>query len=131
METLSSCPPFLRAGCPRSQGGVNGYVVAGWMNRTHILVSREKSAVRHGPIPWIGNKQLEVSNLKQLYAKENRSQSDGDTSKLYEVHAITHNDLNIKLVSGLKTSEQALYIEQEVEKYLGIEDTPVKGEFSG
>ena len=31
-------------------------------------------------------------------------------------------------LSGLDTSEQALFIEQEIEKFLGIEDKRVKGE---
>jgi hypothetical protein len=31
-------------------------------------------------------------------------------------------------VSGLESSEQALFIEQEIEKHLNIKDTPVKGE---
>lgn len=111
--------------------GLTYYVVAGWLNRTYIRVSCGKIAVRHGPIPWVGNKELEVSNLKQLYAKEELSRSGRGTTATYEVHAITHNGRNIKLVSGLETSEQALYIEQEIEKCLGIEDIPVKGEIGG
>ncbi|MEW6208245.1 MAG: hypothetical protein AB1631_07750 [Acidobacteriota bacterium] len=107
--------------------GLTYYVVAGWLNRTHILVSRGKIAVRHAPLPWVGNTELEVSNLKQLYAKEKRSRSDNGTSTTYEVHAIAHNGRTIKLVRGLETREQALYIEQEIEKYLGIEDIPDTG----
>lgn len=111
--------------------GLTYYVVAGWFNRTHIFVSHGKIAVHHRPILWWGNKELESSNLKQLYVKEKISQSRNSTSVTYEVHAITHNGRNIKLVTGLETSEQALYIEQEIEKYLGIEDIPVKGEIGG
>ena len=33
-----------------------------------------------------------------------------------------------KLVSGLLSSEEALFIEQEIEKYLRIDDEPVRGE---
>lgn len=108
--------------------GLTYYVVAGWLNRTHIFVSHGKIAVRHRPIPWLGNKELEASNLKQLYVKEKISQSRHGTSVTYQIHALTHNSRNIQLVSGLGISEQALYIEQEIEKYLGIEDIPVKGE---
>jgi hypothetical protein len=111
--------------------GLTYYVVAGWFNRTHVRVGLGKIAVRHRPIPWFGNKELEGSNLKQLYAKEKLSYSRNSTSATYEVHAITHNGQNIKLVGGLETSEQALYIEQEIEKYLGIEDIRVKGEIGG
>jgi hypothetical protein len=111
--------------------GITYYVVAGWLNRTSIRVERGKLAVRHGPIPWLGNKELEASNLKQLYVKEHAPQAGRSTTVTYEVHAITRDDRNIKLVSGLEASEEALYIEQEIETYLGIEDIPVKGGFVG
>ena len=104
--------------------GLMYYIVAGWFNRTHIFVTRGRVVVRHGPIPWLGNKELKVSNLKQLYAKEKIREG----SVTYEVYYITHSGRNIKLFSGLKTKEQALHIEQEIEKYLGIEDIAVKGE---
>lgn len=55
-----------------------------------------------------------------------RSRSGG--SATYEIHAITHSGRTIKPVSGLESSEQALFIEQEIEKHLNIKDTPVKGE---
>lgn len=101
------------------------FAAAGWINRTHIFVSREKIAVRHRPIPSWGNKELDVSSLKQLYVKE-RPVSGGS---IYEVRATTHNGRDIKLVGPI-TSEQAFYIEQEIEKYVGIEDIPVKGEIA-
>lgn len=109
--------------------GITYYAVAGWFNRTHIYVSGAKIAVRHRPIPWLGNKELDALNLKQLYTKEKVSDSNNGSSVSYDIHAITHSGENIKLVSGLETSEQALYIEQEIEKYLRIEDATVKGEF--
>ena len=108
--------------------GLTYYVVAGWVNRTHILVNRGQIAVRHGPIPWIGNTDLAVSALKQLYATEKRSLFGRGNPETYVVNAITQHGRTIPLVSGLATREQALYIEQEIEKYLGIEDIPVKGE---
>ena len=111
--------------------GLIYYVVAGWLNRTHIFVSRGKIAVRHRPIPWLGNKELKASNVRQLYVKEKFLRSRRGPYVTYQVHALTRTRRNIKLVSGLETSEQALYIEQEIEKYLGIEDIPVEGEIGG
>ena len=105
------------------------YVIAGWFNHTHIFVSHGKLAVRHKPIPWIGNKEIASSNLKQLYTKEKILRSRNGRTVRYEVHAITHGGRNVKLVEGLDSSEQALFIEQEIEKYLNITDVPVKGEF--
>ena len=111
--------------------GLTYYVVAGWFNRTHILVSHRKLAVQHTPVPWFGNKEISASELQQVYAKEKISHSRNGTTVTYEVHAITHRGRNTKLVGGLESSEQALFIEQEIEKYLSIIDAPVKGEFGG
>ncbi len=95
--------------------------IAGWFNRTHIVISREKFVVRHGPLPWIENKELDTCDLKQFYVKKcSFLQRNIPT---YEIHAITRNDKNIKLIGGIPSSEQALDIEQEVKKYLGIEAT--------
>jgi hypothetical protein len=84
--------------------------------------------VRHYPVPWAGNTSISSVEISQLYAKEkaNRSSDGGSTS--FEVRAILRDGRNVKLVGGLTSSEQALFIEQAVEKCLGIKDAVVKGE---
>lgn len=108
--------------------GISYYALAGWFNRTHILISSAAIEARSGPLPWFGNKKIQSTDIKQLYAKENISESRRGTSVTYEVHVITNDGRNLKLLGGLDTSEQALYIEQQIEKYLGIENKPVRGE---
>ncbi len=110
---------------------LNYYAVAKWFNRTHIFVSQGKVAVQHRPLPFFGSVTLSASDLKQLYAKEDVSRGRGRESVSYEVHAVTHSGRNINLVDGLDTSEQAFFVEQQIEKYLGIKDAPVKGELGG
>ncbi len=109
--------------------GITYYVVAGWCNRTRVLVGSGRLAVGHAPIPWFGNKEINASNLKQLYVQERITQSRrGGSTCTYEVRAVTQDGRNTKLVGGLETSEQASSIEQEVEKRLGITDVPVAGQ---
>ena len=108
--------------------GITYTALACWVNTTRITVDQGKVTVRHGPLPWIGNKELDASNLKQLYSKEQISNSRNSTTVTYEVHAVTATGKNEKLVSGLESSEQALYIEQEIERYFRIEDVPVRGQ---
>ena len=91
--------------------------IAGCLNRTHIVASREKITVRHGPIPWVGYNQMGVSNLKQFYTKELVS-GKGGTHVTYEVYAITSDDRDRHLVGGLESREQASFIEHEIETYL-------------
>ena len=108
--------------------GITYGALAGWINQTRIKVDQGKLSVRHGPLPWLGNKDLDGSDLKQLYSKEKVSRGRNSTTTTYEVHVLTANGKNIKLLGGLETSEQALYIEQEIERYFRIEDTPVRGQ---
>lgn len=108
--------------------GINYYALAGWFNRTHISISSAAIGVRSGPIPWPANKQIQSTDVTQLYAKEKISHSRSGISVTYEVRVVTKDGRNVKLVSGLETSEQALYIEQQIEKYLRIENKTVRGE---
>ena len=43
---------------------------------------------------------------------------------------MTRGRRNIRIVSGLETQEQALYIEQTLESHLRIEDAAVPGEIT-
>lgn len=107
--------------------GVSYYAIVGWFNKSNIFVSRDAIEINHKPLPWFGHKKLKSSDLKQLYTKEKVSSSRNGTTVTYELHAVLNNGTNTKLLSGLENSEQGLYIEQEIEKYLNIKNTPIKG----
>ena len=71
------------------------------------------------------------TDLEQLYSKEHVSRTNkGGVRYSYEVHALTRSGNHVKILGGLSDTEQALFIEQEIEKNLRIEDTPVRGEIS-
>jgi hypothetical protein len=103
--------------------GTVGFVyssLAGWLNRTRILVSRDKITVRHGPIPWPGNQEVDASTVKRLYTEEKVTRSGrGGTRRSYEVHVYSGGS-DITLVGGLKTNLQAWFIATQIKKYLGI-----------
>ncbi len=99
------------------------------LNKTHIYTSKKALEIKQRPLPWIGNMRLDVANIKQLFSKRKiKRSSNRSTSVSYEVHVITTDNKEIKLVSGLAKKEQAWFIENEIEKYLGIEDASVRGE---
>ena len=110
--------------------GLTYYVLASYINRTYIRVDQSYISITHAPLPAFGNKTVSASDVKQVYSKERVSRSRRGTSVTYEVHALTHSGRNTKLLGGLLNSEQALFIEQEIEKFLRIKDVPVRGEIS-
>jgi len=110
--------------------GLFYYTLAGYLNKTYVRADWSTLSVRHAPLPWFGNRTLDARDIKQIYVKEHISRSrHGSTSTTFEVHALTHSGKNLKLLAGLPNSEQALFIEQEIEKFLHIEDVPVRGEY--
>jgi hypothetical protein len=104
--------------------------IAGFLNSTTINVERGHLSVRHGPIPWKGNRELPADALEQLYCQEHVTHSrNGGTTIRYSVQAISKESRRkITLVSGLTDRDQALFIETQVEQKLGITDRRVTSE---
>lgn len=108
--------------------GLTYFTVACFVNTTVIAVQSGQLSVRHGPIPWPGNRTLDATQISQFYCKETVRHGENGSQTSYHLHAVTTDGRNLKLLSGLTTSEQAVSIEQQLEKHLGIEDRPVSGE---
>ncbi|TVS10630.1 MAG: hypothetical protein EA424_24990 [Planctomycetaceae bacterium] len=107
--------------------GLAYVTIAGFVNQTVIRVGQGMLTVQHGPLPWGGNKTVPSHEIKQLYCKEHVQRSQNSNSLTYSVEMILDNGRET-LVKGLHECDQAIYIEQELERFLKIEDKPVSGE---
>lgn len=108
--------------------GISYYTLTTWLNKTHIFVSKSAIEVKSKPLPWFGNRRLETKNVKQLYSKEVISTStSSNRSSSYDLQVISFDEDEIILLN-VEESGQALFIEQQIEKYLGIENLEVRGE---
>ncbi len=110
--------------------GLTYYVLAGFFNKTVITVGGRNFTVKHRPLPFPG-KELDPNDIEQLYCKEivnRRSSSSGGSSTYftYELHALTRDGKHQKVLKGLTEVEQILYVEQEIERFLGIKDRSVE-----
>jgi hypothetical protein len=103
------------------------YTVAGFVNTTVVRVAQGLIEVQHGPLPWPGNKSLEAHEVEQFYCREQAGKSDS-AQRTYEVMVLRKSNVRDTLVKGLPDPDQALYIEQELERYLRIADEPIGGE---
>ncbi len=109
--------------------GLTYTTIAGFFNRTLIEVTRGSLKISHGPIPWWGNQDLRTADLKQLFCEEQVHRGKhGSRNYTYDVHAVLQDGRKHKLLSGLPSTDQALYIEQAIETHLEIEDRHVPGE---
>lgn len=108
--------------------GLTYFCIASFVNKTWITVSMGQLTVRHGPLPWPGNRSLFTHDIEQLYVTEHIHRGKNSTSTTYRVNVKKKDGDKVKLASGLQDADQALYIEQEIEKHLNIADRPVPGE---
>ena len=105
-------------------------------NKHRIRVDGARLQVTQGPLPWPCAQRLDASDVKQLYATEHESRIEtGDRGnrrtrvrKHYRLSANTHGKGRVTILSGLSDPHQALWLEQEIERLLGIADTHVTGE---
>ena len=101
------------------------------VNHTTITVTRGTLRYRHGPLPWSGNRTLRASAIEQLYCWARTARSrHGDEPRVtsYQVHAKLADGKRFRILRMLDTADQARYIEQQIEEYLGIIDVPEVGE---
>ncbi len=114
--------------------GLTYFVLAGLLNSTVVRVADGMLSVRHGPIPWRGNLDLPTDEIEQIYCQNKLHHSRNDdghttTSMQYEVHAVISSQKK-KLLGGLLEADQALFVEQRLERFLNLEDRPVPGEMT-
>lgn len=108
--------------------GITYLTLATLFNRTRISVESGLIRIRHSPIPWRGNQDLDASGVDQLYCKEKRHNGKNGPHYTYEVWAMLRDNTSRKILSTSMNEDQALYIEQKLEQALGIKDRPVAGE---
>ncbi len=112
--------------------GVTYFGVANVINRTLIVADKETIKISHQPLPWRGGRTVYAAAIKQLYVhrEETRRSRSGQMSEVFSVHALLADQASVPLVEGLKSRFQALFIEQELERQLGIKAAVVQGEYA-
>lgn len=99
-----------------------------FLNTTRVAASYNMLSVRHGPLPSFGNLDLPRDGLRQLYCVERLSSSRRSRSLSYDLQAVKADGSAVTVLRGLESAEQALYLEQELERFMSIKDEPVRGE---
>jgi hypothetical protein len=101
--------------------------LCGFFNRTRIAIQNGILSIAHGPLPWPGNRSVPTKEIEQLFCREHVGRRG---PRSFSVEARRKEGEAIVLVQNLTDADQALYIEQALEKCLGIEDEPVPGDYT-
>jgi hypothetical protein len=108
--------------------GISYFTACRFLNRTVVDVSPREIRVTVGPLPWPGNRTVSPMQVAQVFREEIVRQTKNGRSITYNVSAALKDQSKVKLLSGLDSPDQALFLEQEIERHLGIRDQPVAGE---
>lgn len=108
--------------------GLTCFTLAGFLNRTSIVVGNGEITVRSGPVPWGGYKTVTAPEIRQLFREETISYSRRGSRMSYHLSAVTPEKRKLRVVSNVPGADVALYLEQAIEKALGLEDVRVAGE---
>jgi len=108
--------------------GLTYFTACLFVNRTVIDVSPREIRVQVGPLPWRGNLAVAPAQIGQIYREEIVRHTKNGRSVSYHLSVATKDGKKLKLLSGVPSADQALYLEQEIERHLGIRDQPVTGE---
>lgn len=125
-------PPSLAAGLTAAIVLCGLYLAAGFLlNCVRIVAERKALFVRVGPVPWPGGRRLAAGAVRQLFceAREVPDRNGKILSASYVLSAVVGPEgRRVELLTRLPQVEQALWLEQALEKALGIRDVAVGGE---
>ena len=99
-------------------------------NRTVVEVTSERVSFSHGPLPWIMPRRVVgAREITQVFCVDHARDIDlGVRDYDYELKATMADGQTVSLLEDIPNLKQARYLEQEIERRLGIADRPVPGE---
>ena len=114
--------------------GLLYYVLSVFFNTTYIVVNQRELSIEHRPLksPFYPNRYIASREIDQIFVEKYvAGKTNGTPNYAFGVQAVLQGGKRVKLVKGLKNSDQALYVEQEIESFLSIQDEPVDEEWKG
>ena len=112
--------------------GLIYYILSVLLNKTYVLVSKREISIEHRPlrIPFYPNRNISSRDVDQLFIQKYvSSKTNGRPNHAFSVLARMKTGSDITLVKGLRQPEQATFVEQQIEKFLLIEDRSVEEEW--
>ena len=104
------------------------YTLGLLLNKTSIIVTSQGIDIKNAPIPipFNPNRFMAVRDIEQLFVEEYvPSRTNGRPDYTYAVTALTKSAERHRLVGGFSQPGYALYLEQEIELFLGIKNRAV------
>lgn len=103
------------------------------LDHVSIQIRSKTLKIKHSRLFTYLNKTIDRRSIEQVFARRrelNHNFETGERSFSYDVYYLKKSDRKAKkLVTGLETLREALFIEQQIERLYRIEDMPVDSEY--
>jgi hypothetical protein len=101
-----------------------------YLNRTVLTATRERLSLRSGPLPAALSRELDASEVTQLWCEkhERRSEDRITPDTYYSLNATLKDGRVVRFVKDFTRREDAQALERLIESYLGIADRAASGE---
>ncbi len=111
--------------------GLIFWALAALFNTTYIVVDEKLISVQHRPFKLFYKEyNLDVNEIDQLYVKRYvNGRTNGNPNYAFALMINMKNKEEFQLLKGINKAPQAIFIEQQIEKFIGVKDKPMAGEF--
>jgi hypothetical protein len=99
------------------------------INKTIIKIENSILSIKFAPLIWPGEILINVTEILQLYVQKKEYQNKKNTTYTYNIVALQKDNRSTTLLKMITEPDIAKCIEQQIEKYLGIKDIPIAGEY--
>jgi hypothetical protein len=95
------------------------YLLARLVNRTVVRVTATEMSIRHGPMPWPGNRSVPIQHVKRFCCGKGISRDyAGDVWKAYTLSAILEDGQEMELLHKIGSPGAARILAQQVTGWL-------------
>jgi hypothetical protein len=98
---------------------VGYYSLARLVNSTVVTLTSGELSIRHGPLPWPGNRTVPVHNVKEFRCQRQPSRNyAGDVWETYTLNAVLDDGRDVELLHKIGSQGSADMLKQEVTAWL-------------
>jgi hypothetical protein len=113
---------ILAVGLLAVVAGMTYATAALFVNQTTLRVDRDVVQVRHGPMPWPGNKYVATQRIEQILCRRYFMHSQDGMRTFYKVLAATGQAKPLVLLSRLLDPASALFVEEHLQRFVFADD---------
>jgi len=102
--------------------GLTYSTIAGLLNTTHVYADQHVVSVKHGPVPWRGNKEIPAKDIRKLTIEHSLTAHRNNSSQSSFKIMADVNGAETQLLARLEHS-QARYIAYQLAKQIKVDLT--------